>query len=171
MKKAGIVLFAFVLLLVTGYLWTRQKRNLASADPAMQLEFAQIKTHMIQAIEWKDEGDHNLFRIESGDPEFCKNWSEAKIEMVAEGLGVSGDAPGAFAKAQCEQGRIQIQWPKHILKWNDPIQKTGDYIETPAQFYIGAIELQGEMGLMRISNYEISSVRSETFTLTLEPSH
>lgn len=156
-------------LIVGGYFWNRQKRDLATAEPGMKLEYAQIKTQMIQSIDWKDQGDQMLFQLESQDPEFCTQWNQVKVALAAEGMGVSGESPGAFATAKCEQGRIQMLWPKDIGKWTESIQKTGDYIETPSQFYISSIELSGAKGEMKISNFEISAIRSQKFDLDINP--
>jgi len=162
-------LVVVAVLVVAGYFWTRQKRELASADPkAIQLESAQIKTGAIQAIEWTEQGDDVLFQINSQDPEFCTKWSQVKVSLTAEGMGVSGEAPGATAVAKCNQGRFQILWPRQIQNWSDEIQKTGDYIEIPTRFYVSSIELTGSLGEMRISSYEISAIRSQTFDLILK---
>jgi hypothetical protein len=168
MKKWMLVLVVAALV-IGGYFWNRQKRELASAEPGIKLESAQIKTQMIQSLNWKDEGDHVAFQIESQDPEFCTQWSEAKVTLAAEGMGVSGESPGAQAMAKCEQGRIEMSWPKDIGSWNESIQKTGDYIETPSQFYVASVELSGAKGEMRISSYEISAIRNQKFELDLNP--
>ena len=157
--------------LIAIYVWNLPKRNPASTDsPDVKLENTQIKTEMIQSIEWKDQGTDIQFLIHSKDPGFCDNWKTATIRLQAEGMGVSGDAPGARAVVACQQGRFEFMWPKQIELWKSPIEKTGDYIETPSRFYVGTIFIEGPAGQMKITNYEISAVRSETFDLTAQAS-
>lgn len=165
MKKIWIFAIIGVLLGLTVYL-ASPKRHLASeTSESQKLEYVQIKTSMIQDVQWQDDGDAMTFRIESADPEFCTKWSQASVSLAAEGMGVSGEAPGAKSVANCQAGRIEMKWPKQVGQWQEPIQKTGDYIETPEKFYVSEIALNGSMGQMKISNYEISSVRSQQFEL------
>jgi hypothetical protein len=168
-KRLWILISLLTVLAVGLHLWTNQRRQIASStdEKSLAMQSAQIKTDMIRSIQWLEQSEQILFRIESSDPRFCENWKTAKISLAAEGMGVSGEAPGAEASVNCVQGRFDFAWPKRMAIWSESIHKTGDYIEMPARFYVNAIELVGASGSMKMSSYEIISIRGQNLDLTV----
>jgi hypothetical protein len=166
-KRLWILFSLIAIVAIALHFWTAQKRQLASSADSQSLtaQSAQIKTDMIKSIQWTEQSDQFLFRIESSDPSFCENWKTARISVAAEGVGVSGEAPGAEVSVNCVQGRFEFVWPKRVASWSEPIRKTGDYIEVPTQFFVSAIELTGAAGPMKISSYEIALIRGQSFVL------
>lgn len=164
-----IFLFLGVMLIAGIFYWSQQKRDLASDESQQaKAESAQMKSNMIQSIEWMDHGGRMSFLMALKDSEFCNQWQHAKIHLVADGMGVSGEAPGAVASMSCQDGKFEMMWPKRIAEWSEGIQKTGDYIEEPHQFYIGLIEVDGLAGTMKITNYEISAILGQNLELVME---
>jgi hypothetical protein len=163
-KVWGIVILAAVL--VVGLYLSNPKRNLASdQSESLKMEHVQIKTEMIQSLQWQDQGQDIQFRIEATDPEFCRKWSQASIILAADGMGVSGDTPGARATVACQDGHFEMRWPKQVSLWQGFIEKTGDYIEVPEKFYVSSVNIEGPMGHMSISSFEIQALRNQLFEL------
>ena len=169
-NQISIVVLAFAILIGAGLFWNMQKRMPAAKDrESLKLESAQIKTAMIQSIEWTDQADQTVFRISSADADFCKKWQLAEVHLSAEGMGVSGEAPAAMQSTKCVDGRFEMIWPKDLKQWKEGITKIGDYLETPSQMYVSQILIEGPFGQMHISAYEISAIRNAQFELPLVP--
>jgi hypothetical protein len=165
-KKFFFLLMAFVGILVGLHFFRNPSRFLASIDQkSSKLEHVQIKTEMINAIHWTEESDQILFHLVSQDSDFCQKWTDLRIFLVADGMGVSGDSPGANVAIKCLNGGFEFAWPKQIKQWDADIQKTGEYFEIPKSFYVQSIEISGAFGKMKISNYEISLVQNRLFEL------
>jgi hypothetical protein len=167
MRRKFLLLLIVLFGISAGLYFSRSpSRILASIDQqSLKLEYVQIKTEMINAIEWTEQSDQILFRLGSHDPDFCQKWTDLRIFLVADGMGVSGDSLGAVASVRCLDGGFEFVWPKQVQKWGTHIQKTGEYFEIPQSFYVHSIEINGAFGKMKISNYEISLVRNQLFEL------
>lgn len=172
MKQKTIMILIVIFVLVGAAsltFWNLQKRNLAasSEEPSLNAENAKMKTDMILALQWQDHQDEIILFLRPTDEKFCQNWQEMTASLEADGMGVSGEAPGAQATVACQDSGFEMKWPKQISKWPSDLKKTGEYFEIPSQMFVRSIEIQGPIGKMHISSYEFSMVRGQNFELTL----